>query len=282
MKNIKDNQSLKDELLINGKKVTEKLRTGKGFRTSISAYDDYGNVLFKGGENQTVLGGALFTALKIADVRLNWNVATFNEITGINNNGITLTEEDFNNTYICLFGCGIGGSGEVPGTIRTVKFQQREMDNMIPFRITDEPLNKVDQERYWLREPLSEGFVAYYLKSIDNKAVKVLWRDGSYDEEGSAVPPNVYQTTRKEPIETFIDFRLRVDKHDFREYFNITGDIENAYINQVGLWTGVKKTDPKTGKEDYVNTTMFSLYNFKNEELHLDKSINFSYRIYIV
>lgn len=48
MKNIKDNQSLKDELLINGKKVTEKLRTGKGFRTSISAYDDYGNVLFKG------------------------------------------------------------------------------------------------------------------------------------------------------------------------------------------------------------------------------------------
>lgn len=128
---------------------------------------------------------------------------------------------------------------------------------MIPFRITDEPLNKVDQERYWLREPLSEGFVAYYLKSIDNKAVKVLWRDGSYDEEGSAVPPNVYQTTRKEPIETFIDFRLRVDKHDFREYFNITGDIENAYINQVGLWTGVKKPTLRQEKKTMLTQQCF-------------------------
>ena len=282
MKNLKDNQSLRDELLINGKKVTEKLRTGKGFRTSISAYDDYGNTLFEGGSNQTVLGGALFTILKIAGVKLNWDVATFNEITGINNSDLALTEEDYHNTYISLFGCGIGGAGEVPGTIKTVKFQQREMDNMIPFRITDEPLNEIDEKRYWLREPLSEGYTAYYLKSIENKAVKVLWRDGANNEEGSSVPPNVHQSTRKAPIECFIDLRLRVDKNDFREYFNITGNIENAYINQLGLWTGIKKMNTVTGKEDYVNTTMFSLYNFKNEELHLDKGINFSYKIYII
>lgn len=279
----KDQMALRDSLIKQGKEIAGNAnRTRKGFKTQIKITDDFGNVLFEHLENQTVLGGALFTILKVFGVELGWDVETLNNIMGIANTGDALTEEDLHETYVCLFGAGIGGCGDTAGTVKTVKFQQREMDQMIPFRVTDSDLSDTDKEKYWFKtEVPGTLYDAYYLKSIQSKTVKALWRDGEDGEDGSAIPPNVYKTDRTEPIECFVDMLLRIDKKDFREYFNIYSSIDEAKINQIALFTGIKKELPD-GSMDYKNVRMFSLLNFMNESLQLEKGINISYRVYIV
>ena len=276
-----DRLSLKESIDINGVNLAKKLSFSKGFKTCISAYDDFGNVIFEKEENQTVLGGALFALAKIFDVNLNWSVATLNSILGIANTGDALTEEDLKNTYVCLFGAGIGGSGDIPGTVKTVKFQQRELNQMIPFRITDQELPESTKEKYWMRQKLDDGYTAYYLKTLDAKTCKALWLDGVDGEEGSAIPPNVFQSNRTEPIECFAEMTLRIDTKDFREYFNLNGDVNDAKINTIGLFTGIKKR-LADGTYDYKNVKLFSAFNFTDERFQLEKGMNITYKVYIV
>ena len=282
-KKLVDATALKNALEINGKKISENTckKQSHGFKTCISAVDDFGNILFERETNQTVLGGALFTILKVFGTELNWSVEDLNNIMGIANTGDTLTEEDLHNTYVCLFGAGIGGAGEVKGTTKQVKFYQRELEEMIPFRLTDQALQPSEMNKYWLRQGLDAGYTAYYLKEIQNKAVKALWQDGVDGEDGSAIPPNVYASQLDTPIECFCDLSLRIDKKDFREYFAIADSLDSARINTIGLFTGVK-SKLADGSTDYKNVKLFSAFNFDNEYFQLEKGITVSYRVYVV
>ena len=230
-------------------------------------------------ENQIVLGGALFILEKIFNVPSPITVDYLNNIMGIAAEN-PIEEKYPKNTAVCLFGVGIGGCGDSSLSVVDVNFYEREIFDMVPFRVTDDELNDEDKEKYWFKRKENDGRMSYFLKKFEqDPTIKVLWKDGDEDEDGSEVSSGVHDTARTEPIETFAEMILKITKRDVREYFEINGDIETARINSIGLFTGIKQT-LSDGTEDYKQVKLFSKLNIPNEMLVNNKDMTIIYRIY--
>lgn len=252
------------------------------YRTRVSCYasdnvNELGELMFEE-ENQIVLGGAIYVLEKLFGVSSPLNIDYLNNIMGVANGGAA-EEKYASDNVVCLFGVGTGGSGDA-GPVKDIAFQEREIFDMVPFRVTDRPLSPNDREKYWFKKELKEGPMAYYLKKFEgDPKIKVLWRDGEGDEDGTEVENNVHNTTRKEPIETFVEMTLKISKNDIKEWFELNGKIEQARINSLGLFTGVKRP-LGNGQEDYKQVMLFSKINFHNEMLASSKELTIIYRIY--
>ena len=252
---------------------------GKVLKTKIIGLDTLtGDKLFEE-ENQIVLGGALFILEKVFNVPAPIHVDFLNDIMGICTNS-PIEEIYPRETGVCLFGVGTGGCGDASRSVVDVKYQEREIMDMIPFRITDEELTGTDVDKYWFRRQEADGKTSYFLKSFEYEPeIKVLWKDGQEGEDGSEVSSGVHNSERTEPIETFVEMILKITKKDCREFFEINGDVEAARINSIGLFTGVLSTD-ENGKPEYKQVKLFSKLNIPNEMLVLSKDITIMYRIY--
>lgn len=281
-----------DDQLHSHDKLTASLSNGKNspvFRTRIQGGYDYqgenelGEVMFGqkvfDEENQIVIGGALFVLEKVFGATSSLTVDYLNNFMGIANTGTPITEIYPKETTVCLFGVGIGGSGDTITSVHDVKFVEREIVDMIPFRVTSQPLDSGDVDKYWFRK-LDTGKTSYYLKNFETAPViKALWKDGQGDADGSEVEPNVHTTGRTDAIETFVEMVLKISKKDCREYFVNAGSIEKTRINSIGLFTG-KKATLADGTTDYKQVKLFSKLNINNEMLTTAKDLTIVYRIY--
>ena len=258
----------------------------KTFRTRIDAFNEFGEALFTQEENETVLAGAITVMEKLWGVRAPLQVATINEIMDINKDIGTTAGNLTSDDIVCLWGIGIGGSGDAFGSIRPVNFYEREIgqngqkDQMIPFRVVQTPLDSDEGAKYHMMTQREDKLYAYYLKSFEiDPIIKVLWKDGAEGEDGSEVDPDVHNTKRTDLIEAFTEMHLKITKKDVREFFEANGNIQMSRINTIGLFTG-RKIEVSPGKFDYVNVKLFSKLNMDNEPLTNAKEINFIYRIY--
>ena len=280
---INDNLNSTDKMADAPAKKVEPMRIestqGKVLKTKIIGLDTLtGDKLFEE-ENQIVLGGALFILEKVFNVEAPINVEYLNDIMGIcvNNPIDELYPKD---THVCLFGVGIGGCGDASRSVVDVKYYEREIFDMIPFRITDDDMSGSEAGKYWFKRYEADGKISYFLKSFEHDPeIKVLWKDGEEGEDGSEVASGVHSTTRTEPIETFVEMILKINKKDCREYFEINGDIEAARVNSIGLFTGILSTNER-GVPEYKQVKLFSKLNIPNEMLVLSKDITIVYRIY--
>ena len=252
---------------------------GKVLKTKIIGLDTLtGDKLFEE-ENQIVLGGALFILEKVFNVEAPIDVAYLNDIMGIGVND-PIEEIYPKETGVCLFGVGTGGCGDASRSVVDVKYYEREIFDMIPFRITDDEMTGLDAEKYWFKRYEADGKVSYFLKSFEYEPeIKVLWKDGEEGEDGSEVSSGVHNTERTEPIETFVEMILKINKKDCREFFEINGEVEAARINSIGLFSGYKSQNEK-GEPEYKQVKLFSKLNIPNEMLVLSKDITIVYRIY--
>ena len=251
----------------------------KVFRTQIIGLDSLTGEKLWETENQIVLGGALFILEKCFNVEAPITVDYINNIMGINT-ADPIEEIYPKDTHVCLFGVGIGGCGDAYTSVVDVKYHEREIFDMIPFRITDDEMTGLDAEKYWFKRYEADGKVSYFLKSFEYEPeIKVLWKDGEEGEDGSEVSTGVHNTERTEPIETFVEMILKINKKDCREFFEINGEVEAARINSIGLFTGIKSTNEK-GEPEYKQVKLFSKLNIPNEMLVLSKDITIVYRIY--
>ena len=281
--NLNDNLNSTDKLSNAPARKVEPMRVestqGKVLKTKIIGLDTLtGDKLFEE-ENQIVLGGALFILEKIFNVEAPINVEYLNDIMGIcvNNPIDELYPKD---THVCLFGVGTGGCGDASRSVVDVKYYEREIFDMIPFRITDDAMEGSDADKYWFKRYEVDGKISYFLKSFEHEPeIKVLWKDGDEGEDGSEVASGVHGTSRTEPIETFVEMVLKINKKDCREFFEINGDIEAARINSIGLFTGILSTNER-GVPEYKQVKLFSKLNIPNEMLVLSKDITIVYRIY--
>jgi hypothetical protein len=247
-------------------------------KTGIS---ELGEVLFEE-ENQIVLGGALFILEKIFGVQSPIQVDYLNNIMGIATDGEPINEIYPKDTVVCLFGVGTGGCGDTITSVKDVKFYEREIMQMIPFRVTvaNSPLNQQEATQYWFKKLNTDGTTSYYLKKFElDPQIKVLWKDAEGDEDGTEVEPGVHNTTRTEPIESFVEILLNISKKDIREWFEIYGNIEETRINSIGLFTGILG-QLADGSYDYKQVKLFSKLNINNEMLTLAKDLTIIYRIY--
>lgn len=249
---------------------------GKIFKTQIIGYDDDGNKLFEE-ENKTVLGGAFTVIEKVFNTATPFKVETLNQIHGV----ATGPADEGAENFVCLFGIGTGGCGDTIGSIVDVKYPEREIKQMIPFRVVNKPLSKEDDQVYWFKKNYGDGYSGYFLKTFQSITSKCLWDDGVNGEDGSAVSSDVHTLTRLDPIDTFVEMTLRIDKKDAREWFNYNHDIETPRINSIGLFTGAK-CRLEDGTEEYKDVRLFSKLNIENEILQLSKGITLVYRIYLV
>lgn len=250
-----------------------------GFRTDIRGYNELGEEVFRT-ENSIVLGGALFVLEKVFGVSSPLTVDYLNNIMGIATTGTPVTEIYPKANTVCLFGVGTGGAGDSIVSVNDVKFQEREVFDIIPFRATDAALPTSEAPKYWFRKALADGKTGYYLKKFETAPqIKVLWKDAEGDEDGSAVESGVHSSARTEPIETFVELVLKISKNDCREWFELNGNVEQTRINSIGLFTGVEST-LADGKKDYKQVKLFSKLNINNEMLTLAKDLTIVYRIY--
>lgn len=252
----------------------------RGFRTSITAVSDLGEVLFEEEQNTQVLGGSISTLESLFGVKSKLDIEDLNTVLNIATGGPDLDEEQLKSQNICLFGVGIGGSGDTLGSVLDVDYKSRTLDGMIPLRVTDQPLLDNEAERYGFRKKNEDGTTSYYLKTFDAAPeIHVLWADGEGDEDGSAVEDNPHESPREDKIEAFVELRLTIDKKDLREYFESQGTSEVARFNTLGLFFATKG-EVADGLQDYKGVRLYSKFNFNNEPLDLPKSITFYYRIY--
>jgi len=273
--NLNDRLVLKDNLL---KPTT--------FRTSVDAFNEFGEVIFTRAQNDTVLGGAIFVLEKLANVRSTLEVATLNQIMEINQSMVPISGVYPKELGIAAWGIGIGGSGDTIGSVKPVKFYEREIgsnnhsNEMVPFRVVDTPFTGPEAAMYYGAKKGVDNKISYYLKNFETApAIRVLWKDGAEGEDGTDVDNNVYNTNRTEAIEVFIEYILKLTKKDVREYFQKIGQIEMCRVNSIALCTGIKK-EIIPGTFDYTDARMFSKLNFGNELLENNKEVTFRYRIY--
>ena len=256
------------------------------FRTEISAYDEFGDILFTLEHNMVVIGGAITVLEKMWNIRSSLMIDTINNINQINPAVQSTTELLPQNDYVCLWGIGIGGSGDAFGSVRDVKYYEREIgqngqsNEFIPFRTVTTALEGEDVQKYTLSKSVGTGFTAYYAKKFeDDPFIRSLWRDGVEGEDGTEVTDGVHNTQRTEDIETFVEMHMRIDQEDGREWFEMNGNIEQARFNTIGLFTG-RLTADGSGGYTATNVKLFTKFNFDNEALTTNKSIVIKYRIY--
>lgn len=271
---LKDNVNQKDIIM------PHRIESKQGnIRTKIIGLDTLTKEVLFESTNQIVLGGAMFILEKLFNVEAPITVDYLNNIMGIAAEN-PIEEKYPKNTAVCLFGVGIGGCGDSSLSVVDVNFYEREIFDMVPFRVTDDELNEEDQAKYWFKRRESDGRTSYFLKTFEqDPVIKVLWKDGDEDEDGSEVSSGVHDTQRTEPIETFVELILKITKKDVREYFEINGNIEEARINSIGLFTGIKQP-MSDGSEDYKQVKLFSKLNIPNEMLVMNKDMTIIYRIY--
>lgn len=266
----------------------------------------FGEVLFEE-ENMVLIGGSIFTLEKLFGTRMPTTHMKVSQLADVFTeqgiphpigwSGSSTTNHVADNT-VCLFGVGIGGAGDSIADIADVKYYQRNISNMVPFRVLtdDSEMSAADHDKYYGRS-VNGDLISYYLKKFDSTAIKCKWRDSDNEAEGSDVTSEYYNTSADvtTPIETFIEITLKISKDDVREYFEnaVNGEnVERARINTIGLFTAVPVTLENpipvesngstlfSRTTEYDQVTCFSCLNFDNEMLALPKELTIVYRIF--
>ena len=262
------------------------------FRTCITrlAYNEFGECIAEDEfHNETVLGGALTVLEKLWGITAPLKIASINNLLGINDTVSLADSSASNEDTVCLWGVGIGGSGDAFAAVRQVHFYERELgqnghtDEMIPFRVVSEPFSSTDPNysQYYMLHQRDDGYFEYYLKKFEiDPIIKILWKDGAEGEDGSEVGDDVHNTSRTDDIEAFVEMHCKVDVKDIREYFEHLGMTQMTRINSLGLFTG-RYTKLDDGRYDYTNVKLFSKLNFNNEALLNAKTILYKYRVYV-
>ena len=240
--------------------------------------DDYGNtILKKVNENVVVFGGGILALEHLCNTTANFKPATLNQIYSLNN-GIPGSNA---NSFISCFGVGIGGAALDFGNVYDPNMRHRDIPDLIPMR-TSEELTDPDASKYFFKQINGAGpSYNYYLKEFESAPViKSLWKDAG-ENDGTEIIAEIFDSERPEGIETFVEFTLKFNEYDVREYFESIAELDMARYNTIGLFTG-EKVDIGDGIYDYVNVRLFSYLTFDNRSVK-DKTVStYKYRVYSI
>lgn len=243
------------------------------FHTELTAMNELGEVLWED-HNELLIPGGLFTLSKLAGVDTPLNLQTLNQQLNIQ---ATETPPGYTGPrredVIFGFAIGIGGATDVFDNVKPVKYKEINIDSIIPFRkpLTADDVPTADRSKYYLKRTVGSYF-EYYAKTFETTPVI----KAEYDQAGS--PPVTDPANGPDtPINTYLQFTLKISKDDVREYFKIDGGgLRKARVNTISLLTGYK-----TGSE-YKGVRAFSKINFNNEPFDNEtKELTVIYKIFI-
>lgn len=266
---------------------------GYGLHKNEQGISELDEVVFET-ENMVPIGGVQYAMEMIYGVKGPLTIPTLNS-KGIGAQNSEIVPEGENpypyGQRVCLFGVGCNGATENNLTVKNVKYNEFELNEMIPFRFTNDPLTESESEKYFgikdipVGESNLDGSIrAYYLKRFEvdvltNTDSRIYHRfeDGIEGEDGSEVGNSIFENTGNEMgIESYTEVTLTVDKKDVREWFDYNGKIEMSRVNEIGLFTAIWDNKLK----DYANIQLFSKLNIPTEPLSLTKDLVILYRTY--
>ena len=204
--------------------------------------------------------------------------------------------------FVQLFGIGVTGTAENNITVHKVGYRENSINMsiqtdssdgvldgaMYPFRFTESTLTEVDRQRYFGKKyDAVSGKTGYYLKRFEqDPEIKHIWKTSDtmdIENEIRVTQDTVWDYSRNDAVESFIECHLRITKNDVKEYFEYIGQPESCRINCNALYNGYYTEDYKGDGEqfgDYQNIKLFSKLNIPTEHLSLQKNLEILYRIY--
>ena len=253
-----------------------KKRKGAKFFTELECFNELGESIWKD-HNELLLSGGLFTLSKISGVNAPINIKTLNQDLSIlaseTNPGFTGPRRE---DVIVGFVIGTSGSGDTFDTVKKVEYKERTITSLVPFRTVEQTADLSSAERAKYKLKKANGiYYDYFLKLFETTPqIKV-----EYDEPGSpSVPANVDETTDNKVINTYLQYVLKINANDVREFFKIRGGgLRKARVNTLALVHGYLD-----GSGEYKGGRCFSKINFNNEPFDNEtKELTVVYKIYI-
>lgn len=309
-----NNKLLKDSLSFNDKMSTQRKRNKLWTRTEIfGGHGIHKNPLTGLSELDEVIFGPMSNTVTIAGVQYAMEsifgsagpieIPTLYDELGIGLPNAVYTNnvvDDPNETYtmpyrygnrVCLFGIGLTGSAENSITKYPVDYREKsiqmtktaedgtELDGiMLPFRYTSQLLTETESKMYFGKKADGD-YTGYYLKKFENPpTIKHLWDSGSdgSDEEIEIINAEVWDSTRTTAVQSMAEMQLKITEKDIKEYFNITGRIDEPRFNTIALFFA----DWNNDQQDYENVRLFSKLYIPTENVSLSKDLDLIYRVY--
>jgi len=244
-------------------------------KTDIRICDtDTGEQLFRG-SNKIILPGAGFSA------RSHFDLSSYSEITPNYNDTLGLdqtysgeTPDSLHRTF--LFAMGTDGCGKENSQVYNEKYGLWiPPTSLVPFKyqLLNNDLSAINRTKYFGRKTTSDRY-AYYFKAFDSSPTFT-----QQFTDGMTIGSGIYDTTKTEEIESYVECILKITKEDCRDYFIATTGINDARINSISLLTCWAKTI--NGYDYYQDIRPLTKLNIPNESLiDLTKSITIYYQIY--
>ena len=287
------------------------------FNTSIDIKCiETGETLFKGLKNKVIIPGSGLIARKLFDIDTNEITPSYNEAFGdamytpeadttceeinkqIEANNATIENPDLqtktldpktvaskDNHKVLLFCIGIDGCGTESSQVYPVDYRKwLAPENMIPFRyqLGTNDISDELRETYFGRTEINDGeFLAYYFKRFETNSTLV-----QQFIDGTPIDANIYNTTKTDSAETYVELNLKITKEDVRDYFKATVGIDQARINTISLCSAypVAEINPNNNKP-YIywkEIRPLTKLNIPNEQLiDVTKGIEIIYHIYM-
>lgn len=200
-----------------------------------------------------------------------------------------------------LFGIGVTGTAENNITVHKVGYRETKIEmtvktvdgqldaKMYPFRFDENELDPQERQKYFGKLlDNATGKTGYYLKRFEAfPEIKHIWKNMDNmdsEQETSVTDATVFDFTRDDAVNTFIECHLKITKKDLKEYFQYVLDQpESCRFNTIALYDGYYTEKGKADNEqfgDYCNVRLFSKLNIPTEHLSLQKDLDIIYRIY--
>lgn len=215
------------------------------FDTSIDIINsETGEVIFKGLKNKVIIPGSGLIARKLFDITGDEITPSYNEKFGsamytptVDTAPSTIDSKTLataDDHKILLFCVGLDGCGTEGSQVYPVDYRKwLAPENMVPFRyqLGTNDLSDELRESYFGRTSINNGeYIAYYFKRFENAPTLV-----QQYIDGTPVDSSVYESSKKEAAETYVELSLKITKEDIRDYFIATVGIDEAKINTISL-----------------------------------------------
>jgi hypothetical protein len=258
--------------------ILERLHAGPKKTKIILTDHDTGKVL---GEyhNKVLITGSVFSAANAFGISCPITIPNYNTEMKLDNSVKAGTTPN-NTPIICLFCVGDSGCGTTQKDVFTTKYTDRiDPDtDILPFRYVDtgKDLNDDMRKYYFGRKTLTDkNKIAYYFKTFDTTPQMHL----RYTD-GTQINDQIYNVTTTQTAECYVETRLRINRNDFRDYFEQVRGWDLARISTLSLcyaWYDDTIDNYKWYQEIYPYTKL----NFSVEWLvDLTKAIDFNYQVY--
>lgn len=263
---------------IEKKSIVDRIQGGPKYTKIIMKNADTGEVL---GEfhNKVVITGSMMSAEKIFGVKAPIIPPNYNEELGLDNTLDYSQVDPMNDPVVCLFCVGDSGCGTTVKDVYPTKFIDRisPENDIMPFRYVDasKDLDEELRKYYYGRRTEPNGKISYFFKTFDTPPQMHL----RYTD-GTQINDNLYDVSTDQAAECFVETSLKINRNDFRDYFEQVLGWDKARISTLSLcyaWYDDTIDEYKWYQQIYPYTKL----NFSRQELvDLTLAIEFQYQIF--